>query len=93
MAKSRKTQQQQHPRVLGDFTLPEALWAEGGVTAPLFPSPSSWQWFLRQHRDELAQAEAIAIHAGRLLVNEGRVELVAKAAAIAAVRRRPGTDA
>lgn len=86
MANARE--QRQHPRVIGDFTEPLVLWTNNrGASAPLFPSQNSWQWFLRNHRQQLADAGAIGMHVGRLVVNEERCEEVAHEVAKAAVKR------
>lgn len=76
--------------VLGDFFPLQILFDEREKSAP-FTSEQSCRWFLRQHRSELVRAQAIAIHAGRMIVNPDRVRTVAlevaKAAAQASAKR------
>jgi len=73
--------------VIGDFYPLDALYQEGADRA-IFPSEQSARWFLRQNRPALAQARAIAIHAGRMLVNPDRFRDVAVAVAINAAQTR-----
>ncbi len=71
--------------VIGDFFPLTALYAESAPGA-MFPSEQSARWFLRQNRPALAEAKAIAIHAGRMLVNPERVRDVAVRVAINAAQ-------
>jgi hypothetical protein len=71
--------------VLGDFFSLPILFDERDQKA-IFPSEQSARWFLRQHRSELVKAQAIAIHAGRMLVNPDRVRAVAIEVAMAAAQ-------
>lgn len=54
----------------------------------LFPSEGSLQWYVRQHKQGLAKAGAILLHAGRWYVRADRfneyVETIAAAAALKA---------
>ena len=65
--------------VFGSFHSLPILWEPD---AGLFPSESSARWFLRLHRQALIDAEAIAIHTGRILVDPARVSLVAEKVAL-----------
>lgn len=67
--------------VFGSFYPLQTLW-EGGGGASLFPSESSARWFLRVHRNALVEAEAIAIHTGRMLVDPFKCSTVAQRLAI-----------
>lgn len=67
--------------VFGSFYPLQTLW-EGGAGASLFPSESSARWFLRVHRNALVEAEAIAIHTGRMLVDPFRCSTVAQRLAL-----------
>jgi hypothetical protein len=67
---------------MGGFVPLPALWTpERGA---LFPSKPSARWFLSRHRQELLEAQALAMHAGRMLVHPARVEAVALKVALAA---------
>lgn len=65
---------------LGDFLPFESLWDEGG--AGIFRSEQSARWFVRNHRPALVEGEAIAIHAGRMLVHPQRFSDVAMSVAL-----------
>ncbi len=71
--------------VIGDFYPLNALYAEN-ATGAIFPSEQSARWFLRQNRPALTEAKAIAIHAGRMLVNPDRFRDVAVRVAINAAQ-------
>lgn len=71
--------------VIGDFFPLAALYAEN-ATGAIFHSEQSARWFLRQNRTALAEAQAIAIHAGRMLVHPDRVRDVAVRVAINAAQ-------
>jgi hypothetical protein len=79
---------QQYTPILGGFVPIAALW-DGGAVGALFPSETSARWFIRTNRAELVKAEAIAIHAGRMLAHPGRFEQVAQRSAINNASRRP----
>jgi hypothetical protein len=78
--------------ILGGFVPFAALWDEG-ATSPLFPSESSARWFVRAHRAELVRDQALALHAGRMLVHRERFEAVAQRIAIRAVTVCPTSGA
>lgn len=71
--------------ILGEFEPIAVLWS--GPTAQ-FPSEQSARWFNRQHRRELAEAEAIALFRGRVFVHRKRHAGVAERTAIAAAKAR-----
>lgn len=48
----------------------------------LFQSETSASWFLRVHREKLVKANAIAVHAGRILVDPDRCAKVAEEVAL-----------
>lgn len=79
-------QQQQYLPILGGFVPLASLWGEGGYAA-LFPSESSARWFIRASRAELVQAEAIVMHAGRLLIHHERAAQVAQRVGLARAGR------
>lgn len=64
--------------ILGGFIPLAALWDERADNGPLFPSESSARWFLRSNRAALVAAEAIAIHAGHMLIHPERFASVAQ---------------
>lgn len=39
----------------------------------LFETPDAWAWFYRTHRNELLEAEAIGLNAGRIVVHVDRI--------------------
>jgi hypothetical protein len=73
--------------LMGDFEEVSALW-EGGA-AP-YPSEQSARWALRQMKRELAEAGALALHRGRIMVHIQRASEVAQRHAIATMQRRCG---
>lgn len=83
----KKTDTPKYPPILGGFIPLGALWDEAGGAA-LFPSENSARWFIRSHRAELLQAQALAMHAGRMLVDPERFGIVARAVAITMAERR-----
>ena len=64
---------------MADFQPLRALWE--GSNAP-YPSEYSARWAVRKLRDELAQAQAVALHRSRLMVHPQRFAQVAEQAAI-----------
>ena len=70
---------------MADFVPLEQLWE--GTNAP-YPSEHSARWALRKLRDDLAQAQAVALHRSRLLVHPVRFAEVAEKAAIAEFANR-----
>ena len=72
--------------ILGGFIPLQALWDEGAGGA-LFPSENSARWFLRINRDALVDAQAIAMHAGKIIFHPERLEAVAQRLAIEQVKR------
>jgi len=73
--------------ILGGFLPFQALWDEGAAGA-LFPSETSARWFVRENRDDLVDAEALAMHTGRLYFHPERLAQVARRLALAQARRR-----
>lgn len=65
---------------MADFQPLKSLW--DGANAP-YPSEYSARWAVRKLRDELAQAQAVALHRSRLMVHPQRFAEVAERAAIA----------
>ena len=65
---------------MADFVPLQKLWE--GTNAP-YPSEYSARWAVRKLRDELASAQAVALHRSRLMVHPQRFALVAEKAAIA----------
>lgn len=65
-----------------------ALWAS--PQARLFPSEQSARWFIRQHRGALTEANALAMHTGKLFVHPERFGQVVEATALQAARLRGG---
>ena len=72
--------------VFGGFIPLAALWDEGVESGPLFPSESAARWFIRAQRTALVEAEAIAVHCGRMLIHPVRVQEVAQRVAFAAAQ-------
>ncbi|MBL8376562.1 MAG: hypothetical protein JNM79_01685 [Burkholderiales bacterium] len=72
--------------LLPDFKPASWLW-EG--PSPMFPSEQSARWVLRQQRQALNDARALAMLCGRLLVHPQRFVAVIEASAIEAARRAP----
>ena len=67
--------------IFGDYFPGEVLYQDAEVE-PLFKSPHSAAWFIRNNKPELARAGAIAIHAGKMYVNPARFAIVAEKAAV-----------
>ncbi len=55
---------------------------------PLFKSAHGWQWAQRSLRAQLVEADALAIHRGRLLVDRERVAQVVERVAVERARAR-----
>ena len=70
---------------MADFVPLEKLW--DGPNAP-YPSEYSARWAVRKLRDELAKAQAVALHRSRLMVHPQRFAQVAQDAAIDEFSRR-----
>jgi hypothetical protein len=70
---------------MADFVPLEQLWE--GTNAP-YPSEHSARWAVRKLRDELAKAQAVALHRSRLMVHPIRFAQVAEQAAIAEFSNR-----
>lgn len=87
--KVKKTGQVTLPPVLAEFQPMRSLW-EGSPA--LYPSQSSARWELRKLRAELAQAQAVALHRGRILVHPQRFVEVVERAALAGFADRIGRD-
>lgn len=68
--------------------LPLAVLWEDAASGPLFQSEPSARWYLRIQREQLVQAGALAIHAGRLLVDLEKFKVVAREVALQAAARR-----
>lgn len=68
--------------VFGSFYPVQTLWNDSGGS-PLFPSEHSARWFLKVNRKALTDAEAIALHTGRMLIDPTRCADVALQIAIA----------
>jgi len=64
-----------------------ALW-EGDN--PAYPSEQSALWAVRQMRQQLADAEAIAFHRGRTMVDLEKVAEIARQRAIEKAKKRWG---
>lgn len=77
--------------ILGGFLPLETLWAED-APQPIFPSQGAARWFLRKNKLALAEAQAIAIHTGRILVHTARFNAVAEAVALRNAASRAGCD-
>ena len=65
--------------VMADFVPLESLWVG---TNPTYPSEFSARWELRKLRDQLAKAQAVAIHRGRLYIHPQRFAQVVEQVAI-----------
>ena len=89
MPKKSKPQQQS---ILGGFFPISTLW-ETGEKPALFRSELSARWFLRSHREELAESQAIALHAGRLYVHLERFEALALRIAVRDAAKPTGAQA
>lgn len=46
----------------------------GKLGCRLFPTPGSWSWFERQHREELLRTNALMVIRGRKHVHRHRIE-------------------
>lgn len=64
---------------MAEFVPLNKLWE--GTNAP-YPSEYSARWAVRKLRDELAKAQAVALHRSRLMVHPQRFSQVAEQAAI-----------
>ena len=64
---------------MADFVPLNQLWA--GANPP-YPSEFSARWAVRKLRDELARAQAVALHRSRLMVHPQRFAQVAEKAAL-----------
>jgi len=67
--------------IFGEFYSLETLWAED-ASEPIFASEAAARWFLRNNKIALAEAQATAIHTGRILVHTARFNAVAQAVAL-----------
>ena len=72
-------------RVLTDYLPVAALWT--GKNPP-YPSEQSARWALRQHRQLLADAGALALDRGRLVVQPELFVRVIEQEAIRAIQKR-----
>jgi hypothetical protein len=72
-------------RMLSDYVPISALWT--GQHTP-YASEQSARWSIRQHRQQLVDAGALALDRGRLLVQPELFVQVVERAAIEAVQRR-----
>lgn len=70
---------------MAEFQPLKSLWE--GANAP-YPSEYSARWAVRKLRDELAQAQAVALHRSRLMVHPTRFAQVAERAALAEYSKR-----
>ncbi len=70
---------------MAEFQPLKSLW--DGQNAP-YPSEHSARWALRKLRDDLAQAQAVALHRSRLMVHPQRFAQVAEKAALAEFSNR-----
>lgn len=77
--------------IFGEFYPLETLWAED-ASEPIFASEAAARWFLRNNKLALAEAQAIAIHTGRILVHTARFNAVAQAVALRNAASRAGCD-
>lgn len=75
---------------LGEGWVPiKNTWGETSRDAPaLFPSEMSARWFLREHRKELIEDEAIAYHLGRVFVHEEKLRACRIRVALNAAKAR-----
>ncbi len=72
---------------VGRFGPLKSLWS--GDT-PFFPSEQSARWALRTQKGSLIEAEALAVHRGRLMVDPDRAAQVIERNAINAAKARLG---
>lgn len=72
-------------KILDGYERVHVLWT--GARAP-YPSEQSARWALRQHREALTAASALAIHRGQLYVHPQLFVQVVERAAIEAAQRR-----
>jgi hypothetical protein len=71
--------------LLPGFAPVAALW-EGET--PVFPSENSARWLIKQQRQALLDAQALAMHRGRLFFHRERLLQVAREHAMAACRQQ-----
>lgn len=83
-----KNQADVQPPFMGEFKPLADLW--GGEGAP-YPSEVSARWAVRQMKNELADAGAVALHRGRLFVHPVKFAEVAQRRAVEAMRKRYGS--
>ena len=74
---------------MAEFQPLKALWS--GPNAP-YPSEFSARWAVRKLRDELAKAQAVALHRSRLMVHPARFARVAEDAALAEFSNRASSS-
>jgi len=74
---------------MAEFQPLKSLW--DGANAP-YPSEHSARWAVRKLRDELAKAQAVALHRSRLMVHPQRFAQVAEQAAIEEFSNRANHD-
>jgi len=74
---------------LPEFRPLNTLWEGEGA---IYPSEASARWHLRQLREQLAKAQAVALPLGRLMVHPERFAQVARQAAIEEFARRGHRD-
>jgi hypothetical protein len=87
---SKKSAPEDFPKILPEFKPLRALWT--GAQPP-YASEQAARWALRKYREQFAQAEALAVVRGRLLVHPDRFVRVIEKAAIAEVASRAGMAA
>ena len=75
---------------MAEFKPLKSLWE--GANAP-YPSEYSARWAVRKLRDDLAKAQAVALHRSRLMVHPQRFAAVAEKAALAEFSNRAGATA
>ena len=75
----------QVPTVLADYKPLKVLWSGN---KPPYQSEQQARWAVRQHREQLATASALALHRGRLLVHPELFVRVVERAALEAAQRR-----
>lgn len=73
----------QHPTPLDEYVDLRTLLPTVSRT---FPSQDSLKWFIRQHKDELAQSGALITLTGRLLFHPARFQVAAVEIGRSAVR-------
>lgn len=84
-------QQQQFIPALGEGFVPIAeIWEGGPSGPPFFPSELSARFFLKKHRLDLIELEAIAYYLGRLYVHDGRLRDLLKRVSLEAAKSRGG---